>query len=52
MFTNGSQRPPYLKYQLQGNVQSLSFCPFEDCLGIGHETGFTSIIVPGTDNVM
>ena len=48
VFMNGTeQRLPYLKYQLLGNVHSLRFCPFEDCLGIGHGAGFTSIIVPG-----
>ena len=48
IFSDGSKRPPYLKYQLQGDLHSLGFCPYEDCLGIGHGAGFTSIIVPGT----
>jgi U3 small nucleolar RNA-associated protein 7 len=28
-------------------ISSLRFCPYEDILGVGHEKGFTSLIVPG-----
>ncbi len=29
-------------------VEQLSFCPFEDVLGYGHTSGFTSIVIPGS----
>ena len=41
------QRAPYLTHRLRGEANVVEFCPFEDCLGIGHSGGFTSIIVPG-----
>ncbi len=41
------QRAPYMTHRVSGEVSSLRFCPFEDCLGVGHGGGFSSIIVPG-----
>ena len=41
------QSIPYMSHLVSGDISDLQFCPFEDCLGIGHAKGFTSIIVPG-----
>jgi len=39
---------PYMKELIGGNaIHSLDFCPFEDVLGVGHATGFSSLVVPG-----
>ncbi|GJQ08561.1 hypothetical protein GpartN1_g352.t1 [Galdieria partita] len=39
---------PYMKELIGGNeIHSLDFCPFEDVLGVGHVTGFSSLVVPG-----
>ena len=45
------QKAPYLTHHLKGEASVVEFCPFEDCLGIGHSNGFTSIIVPGIINI-
>jgi U3 small nucleolar RNA-associated protein 7 len=49
-FTSGSSGPtPYMKYQIPGSqVSSLAFRPFEDVLGVGHSTGFQSVVIPGS----
>jgi U3 small nucleolar RNA-associated protein 7 len=40
---------PYMAWGGEGlSTGRVRFCPFEDVLGIGHEKGFTSIIVPGS----
>ncbi|KAF2629828.1 BING4CT-domain-containing protein [Macroventuria anomochaeta] len=40
---------PYMAWGGEGiSTGRVRFCPFEDILGIGHEKGFTSIIVPGS----
>lgn len=39
---------PYMYHALPGSrVASLSFVPYEDVLGVGHEKGYASLIVPG-----
>ena len=32
---------------LGSDISSLRFCPYDDILGTGHSTGFSSIIIPG-----
>jgi U3 small nucleolar RNA-associated protein 7 len=39
---------PYLQWGAEGKrVESVRWCPYEDILGIGHDAGFSSAIVPG-----
>lgn len=41
-------KSPYMSWGAQGQtVERVKWCPFEDILGIGHNQGFSSIIVPG-----
>ncbi|KAI1639411.1 BING4CT domain-containing protein [Biscogniauxia mediterranea] len=41
-------RSPYMHWGGEGNrVERVRWCPFEDVLGVGHDAGFSSIIVPG-----
>ncbi|ORY26568.1 BING4CT-domain-containing protein [Rhizoclosmatium globosum] len=43
------QKSPYLTHLLPGSaVNSLKFCPYDDVLGVGHNEGITSMIVPGS----
>uniref|UniRef100_A0A6A7G7H8 BING4CT-domain-containing protein n=1 Tax=Hirondellea gigas TaxID=1518452 RepID=A0A6A7G7H8_9CRUS len=43
------QQSPYMSHILPGKIVSdLHFCPFEDVLGISHNKGFASIIIPGS----
>lgn len=47
----GKVQSPYLNYHSSQGVQvkpnTVSFCPFEDILGVSHSSGFTSLVVPG-----
>uniref|UniRef100_A0A7E4ZV75 BING4CT domain-containing protein n=1 Tax=Panagrellus redivivus TaxID=6233 RepID=A0A7E4ZV75_PANRE len=45
--TSGLQKP-YLSHFVGGDVRQVQFCAHEDVLGIGHERGFASILVPGS----
>jgi len=43
------QKRPYMQHELAGPLsQDVHFCPFEDVLGVSHEKGFESLIVPGS----
>ncbi|KAF2748944.1 BING4CT-domain-containing protein [Sporormia fimetaria CBS 119925] len=40
---------PYMQWGGEGNTLSrVRFCPFEDVLGVSHDKGFSSILVPGS----
>ncbi|KAF2075264.1 hypothetical protein CYY_003440 [Polysphondylium violaceum] len=41
-------REPYLMHKQSSVIKKVKFCPFEDILGIGTETGYSSILVPGS----
>ncbi|KAH7359948.1 NUC141 domain-containing protein [Pyrenochaeta sp. MPI-SDFR-AT-0127] len=42
-------RTPYMSWGGDGlSIGRVRFCPFEDVLGISHDKGFSSIIVPGS----
>ena len=42
------QQRPYMEHVIPGStVHSLQFCPYEDVLGVGHATGYTSLLIPG-----
>ena len=42
---------PYLTFRAKSNpiptISHLTFCPYEDILGLGHSSGFTHMLVPG-----
>ncbi|ODQ67785.1 component of small subunit processosome [Nadsonia fulvescens var. elongata DSM 6958] len=43
------QNSPYMQELFPGNaVSDIKFCPFEDVLGVGHQEGFSSLIIPGS----
>lgn len=45
----GHQSHPYMNHLLPGSrIERTKFVPFEDILGVGHQQGFSSVIVPGS----
>ncbi|CAD6197923.1 unnamed protein product [Caenorhabditis auriculariae] len=46
--TTGHCKEPFLVHNCGGAVTDLKFVPWEDVLGVGHENGFTSMLVPGS----
>lgn len=48
-FTTKNSPPLYLTHPVPHRpVTSLRFCPFQDILTIGHSSGLSSILVPGS----
>ena len=47
---SSKQKEPYLSHHFAGGevVEALRFVPYEDVLGCGHSSGFSSFIVPGS----
>ena len=38
---------PYMKHRVHRTIKDIHFVPYEDVMGIGHASGFSSILVPG-----
>lgn len=47
--TRKESTEPYMRHKLERSVAvDVSFCNYEDVLGVGHERGITSVIIPGS----
>jgi U3 small nucleolar RNA-associated protein 7 len=46
--TTEKQKAPYMKHKTNSVISALKFIPFEDVLGIGHGSGYSSIVIPGS----
>jgi len=46
---SSTELPRYLLHRCPNgsSVSSVRFCPYEDILGLGHDRGFTSLLIPG-----
>ena len=44
------QKAPYMKYRIPGRapISKVLFIPYEDVLGVSHQNGYSSIVVPGS----
>ncbi|XP_054715854.1 WD repeat-containing protein 46-like [Uloborus diversus] len=40
-------KSPYIRHKITSTVSDIQFCPYEDVLGIGYSSGFSSILIPG-----
>ncbi|KAJ1984265.1 putative U3 small nucleolar RNA-associated protein 7 [Dimargaris verticillata] len=39
---------PYMRHRVpRSQISGVRFCPYEDVLGIGHASGFSSLVIPG-----
>lgn len=46
--TQEKVQSPYMAWGGEGKaIERVRWCPFEDVLGLGHDEGFSSIIIPG-----
>lgn len=49
VFKTARQEQPYMSHLIPGSrTEKIKFAPFEDILGVGHQKGFSSLIVPGS----
>ena len=46
---SSDELPRYLLHRSPNgsSASALMFCPYEDILGVGHERGFMSLLIPG-----
>ena len=39
---------PYMKHRATDPIKSIKFIPFEDVMAVGHDQGYSQIVIPGS----